>query len=995
MLIQGSSCSDRTDKLIEYYNSLVERGVSPANILVLCLNSFKKKIFIDKFKSKTLVSFYEEPKIYTFYGLVYNSIIDNWPMIENSISIGKRSALPNMTGLEISQLFFKSAVKEVGFADYNSKVNLIHQLFRRYSLIANNNLSEEAVRWRSELLSESFGNDAQKTIDIYKRKTLEFRAFDYIRQLGLFDYIVNKSDYFNSINYLIVDDADEITPFEFDFIKRLYPSLKDVCIGYDANGTSRMGFLNADVNTVIELEKFFVNEQKINLDNIDYSPIKAKQFSYTRRLEMLNSVLSSVVELINGGVHPSDIAIITPLNDKSLKALVDEIFSRHEISCQYLSGNEKLVATQLVKNIISVLKLSLGVEIDVYDYRCILTGLLKIPLKYCMQLVAAYKNSRDVLTVGLNIESYKKTMDLFVSVLQEISVPNRLLSERIFCIFKKLVKIDKTILSQMNTFAFFMKQILDFETVFIEHKTNVVFQKNFLIQLENSIISENPSGAIEIDSDSVVISTVQKVIDLSLKTRYQFWLDVSSNEWTKDDLGTIYNAWVFQKSWNKDDFTYEDNLLFSTLKIKKQLRKLALLTEEIYAYSSFFDVEGNENIGGILEYFEKPVNQVEQVDRYCFIPRDDQKPVLEYSTGNMAISAVPGAGKTTVLLALIIKLLQKGVNSENIFVLTYMESAARNFKERIKTALPDLDRVPNISTIHGLALRILKENSNHIRVGLDVNFDVCDDNTRQKFIRESISKLNLNQEDYDKYEKGISSLKLSGSKKIQFVKDSELRKFLKLFHFYNNSLKSQNFIDYDDMLLMSVELLENNTDILGYYRDICHYVIEDEAQDSSFIQQKLLMLLSGKHNNLIRCGDINQSITTTFTNSDLDGFRKFIDDSFSVSMNMSQRCAKDIFGLANKLIDFSNSSECLKNSFYNIKMQAVDGKNPISENAVEFQLFDDYKDEQSFMLKKIREVFLKDDSSTVAILVRNNFQIADYSQFLTENGYSVITRNDT
>lgn len=72
-----------------------------------------------------------------------------------------------------------------------------------------------------------------------------------------------------------------------------------------------------------------------------------------------------------------------------------------------------------------------------------------------------------------------------------------------------------------------------------------------------------------------------------------------------------------------------------------------------------------------------------------------------------------------------------------------MDSAARNFKERIKSACPSLEKMPNISTIHGLALRILKENSNYVKAGLDSDFEVCDDNTRQKIIRELIARCGL------------------------------------------------------------------------------------------------------------------------------------------------------------------------------------------------------------------------------------------------------------
>lgn len=189
----------------------------------------------------------------------------------------------------------------------------------------------------------------------------------------------------------------------------------------------------------------------------------------------------------------------------------------------------------------------------------------------------------------------------------------------------------------------------------------------------------------------------------------------------KSDIGPLYNAWVYQRGWEKEDFTVEDNLRLSKDKTARILRKLTLLADErVSAYSSLFDGNGLENFGGIEEYLKtvqtagvKPAE-----GGFRITPRDDQKPVLAYRSGRMAISAVPGAGKTTILLALIVKLLEAKVPAENIFVMTYMESAARNFRDRIKNIFPDSAQLPNISTIHGLALRILKENNNFERLGL-------------------------------------------------------------------------------------------------------------------------------------------------------------------------------------------------------------------------------------------------------------------------------------
>ena len=167
MLIQGSAVSDRTDYITNAYINLLGKGVDASKILVLCLNSYKKNQFLNTLKEKLNVKHYENPKIYSFFGLVYNTITDNWPLIENNINIGNSVISPNLTGLEISQIFFKKAIKSVGFNDYNSKINLIHQLFRRYSLIANNNLSDSEVLLRSEILGEQFAPDAKNAIDFF------------------------------------------------------------------------------------------------------------------------------------------------------------------------------------------------------------------------------------------------------------------------------------------------------------------------------------------------------------------------------------------------------------------------------------------------------------------------------------------------------------------------------------------------------------------------------------------------------------------------------------------------------------------------------------------------------------------------------------------------------------------------------------------------------------------------------------------------------------
>ena len=443
MLIQGSVKSNRTNLLAEYYARLLDSGVEASEILVLLLNSYKKNLFTQVVKNNLKTAHYENPQIYTFGGLVYNTLINNWSVLEKSILSPAPVALPHLIGLEISQFFIKHAVKEVGFKDYNSKINLIHQIFRRYSLIVNNCLSDNDVKMRSGFLNETFAQDAERAIDIYKKKTIDYRAFDNIRQLSIFRYLYNNTNCFKDIKYLIVDDADEITTAEHEFLKFLKPSLQGSYIGYDRHGSSRLGYLNTDIKTVERLEKLFEDDKKINLDNLPDVYLNKEYFSFSRRLEMIENVLDKVQELIDSGVEPSDIAIVTPVIDNSLKFSLGEKFISQNIGLQYFSGSEKLCDIPIIRDTLTLLNIALGEYQDVFKIRSLISSLLKIPVKYCMNLVSKYKESGQLKSVDFGVSEYNETFEHFLDILQKIKDEKLCLSDKIFHIYKNILKIDK------------------------------------------------------------------------------------------------------------------------------------------------------------------------------------------------------------------------------------------------------------------------------------------------------------------------------------------------------------------------------------------------------------------------------------------------------------------------------------------------------------------------------------------------------------------------
>lgn len=1026
MLIRGSISSKKTDMLIEQYSKLLNSGVLASEILVIVQNSKLKNKFVESTLNQLTVQAVEKLEVHSFFSLVYNTIIDNWAVLENVNSFPNSEVLPNLAGLEVSQFILKDIIKEVQFKGYNSKKSLLHQLFRRYSLIVQNNLTDDEVDWRSRVLKESFADDAKIALKKLLKETLKLRDFDYLRQGLVFNYIYKNTDYFKNIKYLILDDGDEITPVCFDFIKYLAPQLKDVFIAFDEKGASRTGYLSADRTAVWEFEKLF-NQPVISIDSetklrfdaenifknvIDEKTEILENFSLqspSKRAKMIDLAIAQIHTLLKQKVKPCQISIVTPVIDEMLRFSIKEGLRAH-LTPMFLSGSEKLIQNPLVLSVLTIIKLNCGMreKLSSFDLRIILSNFLEIPVKYCREILENFDRTKEIIDFEFPYTDYTEKYRKFLDIVNKDNNSEKKLSLQALEIYENLVELKSFDAQILNKFNFFLKQLQDFENVF---KDDFEKRKTEIItQIENSIIAENPYTTLEIGERDLVIGTPQKIIDSQIRTKYQIWLDVSSDEWIKSDTGPLYNAWVFQRGWSKDEFTIDDNIELGKEKTARILRKLTLCADEhIFAISSLFDGNGIENFGGIEKFITVKTDAetaTEEKKKFQITPRADQQPVLEYKSGKMAISAVPGAGKTTILLALILKLLERGINPENIFVLTYMESAARNFRERIKSIREDSSQLPNISTIHGLALRILKENENFERLGLPSDFEICDDSQRTRIVKEIATKLKLKKTETDDFDRAVSVFKIGEGKftpasdnsdkgeKVNGAADLKLKKFKTFFEEYQMALSASNLIDYDDMLISSVRLLEENPDILAHYQDICHFIIEDEAQDSSAIQQKLINLLSGKSKNLIRCGDINQAITTTFSNADVEGFRNFIKTSDNVSMDCSQRCTEDVWKLANTLVKFASENEEMKNAFFEIFMHPVEGRNPVSPDAVIQKIFESTLEEKNYILSIIKNTLNKNPKATIGILLRNNFQVVQWMDFINNSGLKTITRSE-
>ncbi|MFW6270465.1 MAG: UvrD-helicase domain-containing protein, partial [Bacillota bacterium] len=290
--------------------------------------------------------------------------------------------------------------------------------------------------------------------------------------------------------------------------------------------------------------------------------------------------------------------------------------------------------------------------------------------------------------------------------------------------------------------------------------------------------------------------------------------------------------------------------------------------------------------------------------------RPGQKEVAEYREGQMAVPAVPGAGKTTVLAYLAADLIEQGYTANGkILIVTYMNSAVANFRSRIGDYLEakglSRNRGYEVRTLHSLALSILKEKPEFLLINDD--FKIIDPKQRGRMLNEIIDQwvrenlgiffkyFSPEHSDYNRareqwrdkdfprfLNKMISEFKNFGLNKDDIyalqgksISDSYLDWALSIYASYDRLMKRHGMLDFDDLISHALDLLERDELLLERLQKKYSYVFEDEAQDSNSLLARILSLLSAGSGNLVRVGDSNQAIMGTFTAANPGIFREY------------------------------------------------------------------------------------------------------------------------
>lgn len=273
--------------------------------------------------------------------------------------------------------------------------------------------------------------------------------------------------------------------------------------------------------------------------------------------------------------------------------------------------------------------------------------------------------------------------------------------------------------------------------------------------------------------------------------------------------------------------------------------------------------------------------------------RPGQKEVVAYREGKLAVPAVPGAGKTTCLSYLGAELIEKVLEPrQKILIVTVMNSAVANLRSRIREILQSKE-LPNkgyeVKTLHSLAVMILKEKPEAVMV--NEAFEIIDEGTRSqilnrvvlnwiirnksrwmhtKFIDKSLDdkKIGQWQNSIEKMaESLIKHIKLQGYSNFEWQEiierlsrgpDCFLKWTTETMDQYSVELKNQGLLDFDDLIVYAYQLLLEDNELRARLQNRWTYIFEDEAQDSTPLQEKILKLLSGDKGNLVRVGDCNQ-----------------------------------------------------------------------------------------------------------------------------------------
>lgn len=349
---------------------------------------------------------------------------------------------------------------------------------------------------------------------------------------------------------------------------------------------------------------------------------------------------------------------------------------------------------------------------------------------------------------------------------------------------------------------------------------------------------------------------------------------------------------------------------------------------------------------------------------------DRQKEAVLYNEGPLLIIAGAGAGKTKTLTTKITYIIEELHESPySILAITFTNKAAKEMKDRIYAQIGSEAKKLTVSTFHSFGLKLLREN--YETLGYDKNFVIMDSDDSLTVVKKILKDMNLDPKIYNP--RAIRN-KISGCKNEMMTPEmydrlavSDYEKVIKeVYEKYDNKLRRNNSVDFDDLLLLPIKLFREHPDVLERYQDLYKYILIDEYQDTNEAQYILTKMLSDKYRLITCVGDDSQSIYSFrgANYKNILNFEKDYKDAKTILLEQNYRSTSTILDAANQVI--KNNKMRKDKNLWTARGQGEKIKYYRSYNE---------RDEAQYVIRKTKELINKGvEYQDIAVLYRTNAQ---------------------